>query len=213
MKGDPVKRYRPSALAELIFDRLEEMEQIAATPPNCNKFRKRCGLICAPEFRGLSKRGDVENAITRWLATFFPNAQSQVLHHSARIPDIVFSFDDARVYLEAKPVWQRWITTGETEYAGAIVDAFGRSTGNYAANNINQLLRDRDKLRSTYVNPEDRHLLLALVFQRPGELDQQLIHRVGADWSVRSRHIVDLCNPPDDNIGLTAMLFWPNPNR
>jgi hypothetical protein len=65
-------------------------------------------------------------------------------------------------------------------------------------------------LFSKYTDSRDRHLLLALVFQRPGEIDARLVQEVGAGWKHQSRHIVDLCNPDIDNIGMTAMLFWPD---
>ena len=107
-------------------------------------------------------------------------------------------------------MWQRWITTGEIEYEGVTTDKFGRSTGNYAGKNIRQVVGDRDKLFEHFIEPNDRHLILALVFQRPGELDDQLVEAVGPGWSHRKRHVLDLCNPPGDNIGMTGMVFWPD---
>jgi len=172
--------------------------------------------MCTPEFRG-HPHNQVEDAITGWLGEFYPNAEGQVtdLVDGAR-PDIVFSYrhdshgDDLLVILEAKPVWQRWIAIGDREYSGTTTDESGRSTGNYAAKNITQVVRDRNKLTTTYTDPRDRRLLLALVFQRPDELDHRLISAVGDGWTVRKRHVVDRCNPPGDNIGMTGMVFWPN---
>jgi hypothetical protein len=52
-------------------------------------------------------------------------------------------------------------------------------------------------------------MLFAIVFQRPGEVDARVIRAVGAGWEHQTRHVTDLCNPAGDNIGMTAMLFWP----
>lgn len=190
------------------------MEQEADRIPACNVYRNRMGLTCAAEFRGMAT-GRTEDAITTWLATAFPHAESQVKDLYSTRPDIVFAYEqdqwggDLLVFLEAKPLWQRWITTGERSYAGATIDHFGRGTGNYFKNNLRQLLLDRNKLLHQYSSERDRHLLLALVFQRPGEVDEQVVQAVGYGWEHRSRHITDLCNPAGENIGLTAMLFWP----
>jgi hypothetical protein len=172
--------------------------------------------MCSTEFRG-HPHNQVEVAITKWLGEFYPNAKAQVKDLvDGAIPDIVFSYRhdqhgvDLLVVLEAKPVWQRWIAIGDREYSGTETDECGRTTGNYAGNNIRQVVQDRDKLLSTYTDPRDRLLLLALVFQRPGELDEQLIRAVGDGWEVRPRHVVDRCSPPGDNIGMTGMVFWPN---
>lgn len=192
------------------------MEALSSAEPKRSRFRRSTGLTCAAEFRGRPK-SRTEDAITAWLAELHPNAESQVRDLvPGAWPDICFAFaqdrrgTDALVVLEAKPVWQRWITSGARSYAGATSDEFGRSTGNYAAKNVAQVVSDRDKLLRTYSDPRDRHLLLALVFQRPRELDQRLVAAVGAGWSVRTRHVVDRCNPMGDNIGMTGMVFWPN---
>jgi hypothetical protein len=161
------------------------------------------------------RNGRIEDAITMWLAESFPNAESQVNDIYSTRPDIVFAYeqdelgDDPFVFLEAKPIWQRWITTGERAYAGAVVDHLGRGTGSYCSNNVRQLISDRNKLLRVYTDPRDRHLLLALVFQRPGEVDARVIASIGSGWDHVSRYIADLCNPAGDNIGMTAMLFWP----
>jgi len=209
--------YDPVELAESLLALLEFLECASNTKPGCDRYRSRTGLICAPEFRGYKKVGDVENAITDWLATFYPNASSQVTDYvPGSRPDIVFSFQDPGsdngilVLLEAKPVWQRWFTTGEIEYAGVNTDEYGRSTGSYADNNILQVIGDREKLLCRYTHPNDRHMLLALVFQRPGELDSQIVDAVGPGLSHRKRHVLDRCNPPGDDIGVTGMVFWPD---
>ncbi len=111
--------------------------------------------------------------------------------------------------LEAKPVWQRWISGGIKQYAGETIDDVGRATGTYCNNGIRQVVGDRDKLLSYYTDPRDRHMLLALVFQRPEEVDSMLLSSMGPGWMMRKRHVVDRCNPPGDNIGLTGMVFWP----
>lgn len=208
-------KYNPRALAKSILANLERMESLSNAQPACARFRKSTGLTCAAEFRGRGSNGAVEDAITTWLAEFYPNAESQVPDLVGGVkPDICFGFkgeaDGQRIVavLEAKPVWQRWITTGEREYAGAVTDKFGRGTGNYANKNIQQLVMDRDKLLRAYVDPRDRHLLLALVFQRPGELDRRLVEAVGPGWKVLTHHVLDRCNQPDDTIGMTGMVFW-----
>ncbi len=209
--------YEPEVLADSILALLEHMECVSNSRPECDKYRRRTGLLCTPEFRGQAARGRVEDEITGWLAEFYSNASAQVtdLVAGAR-PDIVYSFErdafgeDILVVLEAKPVWQRWITTGEKDYAGVATDEYGRTTGNYASNNIRQVVSDRNKLLEMYTDSRDRLMLLALVFQRPGELDQQLIDAVGEGWSCRSRHILDRCNPLGQNIGVTGIVFWPS---
>lgn len=210
--------YNPIELADSMLTHLEHMETESDATPQCDQYRKKTGLICAPEFRGYKKAGDVENAISEWLAEYYTNASSQArdLVRGA-IPDIVFAFksndsnDGVLVFLEAKPVWITWITTGEKPYAGVSPDEYGRCTYSYdKGGNIQQVVSDRDKLLGTYTDPNDRHLLLALVFQRPDELDEQLITAVGPGWSCRKRHILDRCNPPGDNIGVTGMVFWPD---
>lgn len=201
--------YDPDGLAIQIFDALEYMECASNARPKCDRYRHRTGLLCAPEFRG-SHHSRVEVTITDWLAELFPNAdrQDSTPVRGAR-PDVVFHYADADVILEAKPVWHCWITTGEQRYSGVVTDEFGRSVGNYAGNNIRQVVSDRDKLVEKYRGDRHRHMLLAIVFQRPYELNDRLREAVGSGWSVRTRHIVDQCNPPGDNIGVTAMLFWP----
>lgn len=212
--------YEPSELAEAMFDRLEQMEIESNQRPEYNKYRSRTGLICTPEFRGVADRGRVEDSITEWLAEFFPNAESQVadIVQTGERPDIVLSYErdrhaeDVFVIVEAKPLWHRWITTGERVYTDVCTDAYGRSTGPYLNNNVRQIVSDRNKLLRAYRDQRDRHLLLGLTFQRPGEVDDRVVDAIGPNWLHASRHIVDLCNPPGDNIGLTAMIFWPARN-
>ncbi len=209
--------YEPTELAEAMFDRLEQMEGESNRRPEYNRYRSRTGLSCTPEFRGVTERGRVEDSITEWLADSFPNAESQVtdIVHTGERPDIVLSYErdrhseDVFVIIEAKPLWHRWITTGERAYTNVCTDAYGRSTGPYLSKNIRQIVWDRDKLLRAYRDRRDRHLLLGLIFQRPGEIDDRVIDAIGPNWAHASRHIVDLCNPPGDNIGLTAMIFWP----
>jgi|GEM_PF-2662739 len=213
-----MSHYNAAVLADSILSFLEQIEQESDTNPECQKYRSRTGLICAAEHRNpLGNRRDVEDAITRWLAEFFPNAVSQDTHAASnKRPDIVFTYDDdsrlnqkTTVYLEAKPVWKSWITSGEFEY-GNTPDTEGRCHATSHKVNIDQVVSDRDKLLNTYTDPNDRHLLLALVFQRPEELDEQLISAVGPGWTHHKRHILDRCNPPGDNIGVTGMVFWPD---
>lgn len=209
--------YEPSDLAQAMFDRLEQMERESNRRPECDKYRSRTGLICAPEFRGATEHGRVEDCITEWLAEFFPNAESQVddIVQTGERPDIVLSYErdrhaeDVFVIVEAKPLWHRWITTGERAYTNVCTDDYGRSTGPYLSNNIRQIVSGREKLLTVYRDQRDRHLLLGLIFQRPGEVDDRVVDAIGPNWAYASRHIVDLCNPPGDNIGLTAMIFWP----
>lgn len=206
--------YDPSVLAEKILDLLQYIETASDGP--MTGHRTRTGLYNVAKFRGHSKIGAVEDAITMWLSELIPNSESQVRGLAPNVrPDIVFSFerdaidDDILVILEAKPVWQRWISSGEEVYLGETLDDCGRGTGTYAWKCIRQVRKDRGKLLSTYTHPRDRLMLLALVFQRPGEVDQRVIESVGSGWTVKSRHIVDLCNPAGDNIGVTGMVFWP----
>lgn len=195
--------------------RLAEMEQESNAPPGCSTFRWRTGLTCAAEFRGM-RNGRTEDAITTWLAEAFSNAESQVTDIGSKRPDIVLAYerdewgDDVFVFVEAKPIWQRWITTGEQIYAGVETDSTGRCTGNYCNRCIRQLADDRGKLLAEYTDSRDRLMLLALVFQRPGEVDAGVVHAVGPGWNHQSRHIADLCNPEGDDIGMTAMVFWPD---
>lgn len=215
--AEPI-HYVPKVLAERIFDELHRMETRADAHPKGSRFRTRCGLICAPEFfEGKVNGGTVENAITKQLAKAFPNARAQVrgFAQGGSIPDIVLACaDDAGrpldIVLEAKPVWQRWITTGVTHYSGVQTDSDGRSTGGYCSKNIQQVAGDGSKLISQYSASHHRHLLLALVFQRPGEVDESIVRAVGPGWDHAKRHIPDMCNPPGDDIGCTAMIFWPS---
>ncbi|MEM6553815.1 MAG: hypothetical protein AAF750_16990 [Planctomycetota bacterium] len=205
--------YHSAELAETILDALEEIERLSDKP--LEGYRHRTGLTCAAEYRGEPSHR-IEDAITGWIADLLPHADSQVRGMSAGVrPDIVFAYardagaEDVLVVLEAKPVWQRWITDGTKRYSGVMTDEYGRSTGNYAEKNIRQVVSDRDKLLRHYTHAGDRAMILALVFQRPGELDERLIDAVGPGWAVASRHVVDRCNPPGDDIGLTGMVFWP----
>jgi hypothetical protein len=216
LQADPDSYYEPHRLAAAMLAMLEQMEAASDARPACDRYRRRTGLVCAPEFRGCSDHGDVENAITGWLADLLPNAHAQVPDLAPGVrPDIVFSYardrrgEDVLVILEAKPVWKRWITSGEQEYRDTEVDEYGRCTGGYAMKNIGQVVQDRDKLLRTYTDPRDRLMLLALVFQRPGELDDKIVDAVGPGWEHHKRHIIDQCNPPGDDIGVTGMVFWP----
>lgn len=218
LRSRAASSYDPAEHAEHLLDLLERMEVLSDARPAFQRYRATTGLTCAAEFRRLATKGQTEDAITGWLAELCPNAEAQVtdLVRGPR-PDVCFGFArDARgadvvVVLEAKPIWQRWITTGGHAYSNVTTDGFGRSTGNYAARNIAQLVSDRDKLLRTYRDPRDRHLLLALVFQRRGELDERIVKAVGSGWDVRRRHVLDRCNPPGDDIGMTGMIFWPSP--
>ncbi len=177
--------YCPTDLATKILDRLEQMEVESDRVPRCAKYRQRTGLTCAAEFRGL-RPSQTEDAITVWLAESFMNSESQVtdIVSNAR-PDIVLAYEgdehgeDVFVFVEGKPIWQRWITDGARSYAGVVTDCCGRSTGNYLANNVRQLIGDRDKLLGNYTDARDRPMLLALVFQRPAEVDARIIESVG----------------------------------
>lgn len=209
--------YEPRALALELFGHLDKMERESDKPPACDRYRRRTGLVCAPEFRRAKGNGRVEDAITEWLATRLPNASSQVRDFAAgQRPDILLGYErdptgvDIAVAVEAKPVWQTWITTGERVYSKVTTDEVGRSTGPYLRKNVRQLVADRDKLLRAYTDRRDRHLLLALVFQRAGEVDRQVIEAIGGSWDHALHHVPDLCNPPGDSIGTTAIVFWPN---
>lgn len=215
LRGKGKGFYRPGELADAILALLEFMECVSNDPLPEPSRRCRTGLTCVARFRG-KPRANVEDPITGWLAEFFPNAEAQVRDFSSSvIPDIIFAFDrDSRgdvvfVVLEAKCVWQRWITDGLRPYSGVSTDSLGRSTGNYCRKCISLVVEDRDKVLRSYTDQRDRIMLLVLVFQRPGEVDRRVVDAIGPGWSVRSRHIVDRCNPADDNIGVTAMIFWP----
>jgi len=207
--------YHPSELATAMLTRLEQMEQESDKVPQYNTFRHRTGLTCAAEFREMKTRRN-EDAITEWLSESFPNAKPQVADICAKKPDIVFAYErdewgsDVFVFLEAKPLWKRWITAGEKNHKGTVIDHLGRGTNKNWRNNVRQLIEARDKLLCEYTDPRDRHVLLALIFQRPGEIDALAIAEVGPEWEHASRHVVDLCNPENDNIGLTAIVFWPS---
>lgn len=206
----PNQSYVPVDLARQILDALERIEELSDAVPRCKTYRQRTGLTCAAEFRN-KPPNEVENAITEWVAELITNADAQVRKFTVGvIPDIVFRFDHVDVVLEAKPVWYRWITTGERDYPSAITDTFGRSLETKAsAKNIRQVVDDRDKLQTKYEGDRIRRMLFAIVFQRPGELDDRLTQAVGPDWKVCTRHILDSCNPEGDNIGVTGMVFWP----
>lgn len=208
--------YAPREFAEQVVRFLELMEAASDKRPRHDRYRLRTGLTCAPEFRGTKGTGRVEDAITGWLAEYFANAESQVRDLvPGQRPDMVLAYKqdqrgrDVTVVVEAKPVWQRWITTGERIYADVRTDASGRSTGPYLRKNLGQLVCDRDKLLREYSDPRDRRVLLALVFQREDEVDQQVLDAVGPGWEHHRAHIRDLCSSPEENIGMTAVVFWP----
>lgn len=211
--------YDPEELADSIFDQLEFMEVASDRP--VGGHRPRAGIVNAPWFRGRATNR-VEVTITDWMAELMPNAKRQV-HGLVRrtVPDIVFSFErdamgeDLMVVLEAKPVWQRWISACiyprlKGEYRD---EETGETTGTYLANNLRQVRKDRDKLRSRFIGPSYRHILLALVFQRANEVNDRVIEAVGSGWSCRSRHVLDQCNRPGGIIGLTGIVFWPTDQR
>lgn len=208
--------YQPEDLADAFLALLEFMECVCDKRIPGGKFRKRAGIYNAAFVRNSERAWGTENAITLWLAEFFPNAESQVRGLAKReIPDIVLGYkedsfaNDVLVIVEAKPIWKRWISAGLRTYKGEVVDSVGRATGPWCERDCQLLLKDRDKVLKRYTHPHDRVMLLALVFQRPGELDTKLISLIGPGWSVRSRHVIDRSNPPGDNIGLTGMVFWP----
>jgi len=213
--------YEPEHLADAVLALLEYFECASNTPMPTSHFRSRTGLYAVPDHRNAISRGAVEDSITGWIAELCSNAEGQASDFAPTCrPDIVFGFDhdahgsDVTVVLEAKLVWHRWIDDGMQHYAGVTIDEIGRATGNYATQNIGQVVDDRDKLLSRYTDFRDRHMLLCIVFQRPGELDDRIINAVGAGWSVRSRHIIDRCCPTGDDLGCTGMVFWPtNPRR
>lgn len=195
--------YRPEELADAILISLERMERESNRP--MQGCRSRSGVVNAAWFRNHASIGDVENAITRWLAELIPNGNAQVdgVVRGVR-PDLVFSYerdevgDDVLVVLEAKPVWHRWI------------EQTGEKKNKNLSKNLQQLEDDRDKLSFHYTASNFRLMLLALVFQGAGELDQRVVQRVGPGWQHRSRHVIDQCNCLGGSVGLTGIVFWPD---
>jgi hypothetical protein len=205
--------YRPEVLAEQLLDCLQLMEEKSNKP--MLGFRSRTGLLNVASFRERPIK-NTENAITEWMSELIPNSSTQVRNLiSGVIPDIVFAFDrdafeeNVIVILEAKPVWHTWISSQKKVNKVETVDERGVTFHASWRRNILQLRRDRDKLLSVYQTPSHRLMLLALVFQRQGELDQMVIDSIGSHWTFRSRHIADQCDSSGEHIGLTGMLFWP----
>ena len=198
-------------LLQLIADSLsclERMEQMSdAVPKHPRGCRSRTGLTCAAEFRGKNPH-NVERTITDWLGELlrargwdaknerpYPEEPS-----NGKTCDLRVSFGDARLWLEAKPIWGDWISDGQS---GDRVRKHGSE-----GKNISQLMGDAGKLQGLVQGPRAWHGLLALVFHEGERLTDRVIEAVGSDWSQASRYVPDQCSEPGEDFGCTAIIFW-----